>query len=189
MRTFVLGLALAAILAGCVSTAGPSASPQDSRPAPSVPPPTAAAAITCDPLDLRLPSGEPLDLTGTWRGNDDGLYQVRQYGECVWWVGQTRYWVHVLQGTVTGDLTVSATWATVATSSPGNPGDPVYVPPSARLGHGTILLRIEVAGDGTNATLRLIKVSGTDSAPGGIRTTEWSRVDDDPDHPLPSPAS
>ena len=180
-------VAMVGALVGCAASSGPLASPGASGAAPSELPSVAPAATTCELLDFHLPSGETLDLTGTWLGNDAGLYEVRQFGDCVWWAGQTQYWVHVLQGTVGADLTLSATWATVATSSPGNPGDATYVPPNARLGHGTILLRIEVAADGTNATLRLVKMSGTDTSPGGIRTTEWTRVDDEPDHPLPTP--
>jgi hypothetical protein len=188
MRRGAVSLTVAAILAGCAGTAGPSASPGPSE-APSAPPSAPSAAITCDPLDLRLPSGEPLDLTGTWRGNDDGLYQVRQYGQCVWWVGQTDTWVHLLHGTVISDFTVSASWATVASSNRGTPADPGFVQAAVRLGEGMWLLRIEIGASGTNEDLRLVKVSGTDSSSGGIRTTEWSRIDDDPDHPLPSPAS
>lgn len=155
----------------------------------SLPASSAPAAITCDPLDLRLPSGESLDLTGTWLGNDDGLYQVRQYGQCVWWVGQTDTWVHLLHGTVSSDLTVSASWATVASSNRGTPADAGFVPAAVRLGEGTWVLGIQIGSSGTNEDLRLVKVSGTDSSAGGIRTTEWIRVDNDPDHPLPSPAS
>jgi hypothetical protein len=64
-----------------------------------------------------------------------------------------------------------------------------FVQAAVRLGEGMWLLRIEIGASGTNEDLRLVKVSGTDSSSGGIRTTEWSRIDDDPDHPLPSPAS
>jgi hypothetical protein len=176
----VVSLTLAAVLAGC---AAPSASPEASDGAISGSDEPAAA--TCEPLDLRLPSGEPLDLTGTWLGNDTGLYQVRQSGECVWWVGQTTSFLHVLQGTVARGLTVSATWATVASSAVGTPADAGYRPAIMRIGDGSILLRIEVGADGTNDTLSLVKVSGTDNSRGGITTTHWTRVDDEPDHPLP----
>jgi hypothetical protein len=27
------------------------------------------------------------ELTGTWQGNDSGVYYIRQVGECVWWFG------------------------------------------------------------------------------------------------------
>ena len=74
---------------------------------------------------------------------------------------------------------------TVAASDRDTPGG---APARMRLGNGTILLRIEIGAARTNEALKLVKVSGTDTAPGGIRTTEWTRVDDEPDHPLPTPA-
>jgi hypothetical protein len=27
------------------------------------------------------------ELTGTWQGNDSGVYYIRQVGDCVWWFG------------------------------------------------------------------------------------------------------
>ena len=37
----------------------------------------------CAPSDLRMPSGERIDLTGTWEGASARLF-IGQYGECIW---------------------------------------------------------------------------------------------------------
>ena len=82
-------LTLALTLAGCGSDApSPSsaADPVTSAPASSAGGITTAAdlsAIACatdDPADV----GE---LTGAWAGNDNGVYYIRQVGDCVWWFG------------------------------------------------------------------------------------------------------
>jgi hypothetical protein len=44
---------------------------------------TDLSAIGCATED---PAGVG-ELTGTWQGNDSGVYYIRQVGECVWWFG------------------------------------------------------------------------------------------------------
>jgi hypothetical protein len=41
---------------------------------------SAIACATADPGDV----GE---LTGAWQGDDQGVYYIRQVGDCVWWFG------------------------------------------------------------------------------------------------------
>lgn len=36
-------------------------------------------------MDLRMPSGDLIDLTGTWEGGAT-VHYVRQIGDCVWWI-------------------------------------------------------------------------------------------------------
>jgi len=76
-------------LAACGGdTASPSARGvvESSDPSPSAGASTAASdlsAIACatdDPADV----GE---LTGAWAGDDNGVYYIRQVGDCVWWFG------------------------------------------------------------------------------------------------------
>jgi len=44
---------------------------------------TDLSAIGCATED---PAGVG-ELTGTWQGNDSGVYYIRQVGDCVWWFG------------------------------------------------------------------------------------------------------
>jgi hypothetical protein len=136
---------LAAVLLGCTS---PEASPSEPLVG-SVPPGTEADAVTCDPIDLRMPSGELVDLTGTWLGNDGGLYEVRQFGECLWWSGVNVAFTHVLHGTIGADFTISAAWATVAGSD--RRCNPALVLPEHRMiSYGTMILELEFGS--TNGT-------------------------------------
>jgi hypothetical protein len=83
MRHLLTGLAIVGVLVlvGC-STASPSPSGSDS-PGPSA---VAAPAADCRAIDLMSPSGERVDLTGTWQGGVM-VHHVRQTGDCVSWIG------------------------------------------------------------------------------------------------------
>ena len=181
---FVVGLVLAGIVAACSPSESPASS--GTHPEPSAEP-TDAGLAECQPLDLVLPAGEPLDLTGSWQGNDLGPYQLRQFGDCLWWVGQNATFTVLFFGHLSSDFTITGHWATVAASdhvvgSVRNPAD-LYI------GTGTLILRIEVGSEGTNADAALVKVDETDAADyaAGYDVTRWDRVDDTPNHPIPSP--
>lgn len=150
-----------------------------------------APPAECQPLDLVLPSGEPLDLSGSWQANDLGPYQLRQFGDCLWWVGQNATFSLVFFGHLNSDFSVTGEWATVSASDHVIGG--IRNPADLYIGTGTLSLRIEIGGAGTNSDVRLVKVSESDNpdfAPGyGIDVTEWTRVDGFPDHPLPTPES
>ena len=186
-NSLVIGLALVGLGAACTPTSGSAA------PSASVPEPTAAPADTataeCQPLDLVLPSGEPLDLTGSWQGNDLGPYQLRQFGDCLWWVGQNATYTLLFFGRLDADFTVAGNWGAIAASDHVIGG--VRNPADRYIGTGTVRLRIEVGAGGTNANVTLTKVSGTDAqgfaAAFPIDVTTWIRVDDTPNHPIPGP--
>jgi hypothetical protein len=124
----VLGAAVA--LTACAS---PSPSPE-AIPAPSAQPP----AQECRETDLSAPDGTPLDLDGTWQGNDFGRYDIHQDGSCVYWLGRSHYsgsepgehWTNVLYGTIGSDLTITGHW-----------GDVPYAP-EATMNNGEITLHI-----------------------------------------------
>jgi hypothetical protein len=83
----LLMLLLTACLApSAVPSAEPTAEPSGSRVAPGD---ANLAAIGCEPIDLRAPSGDRLDMTGTW-GRDPLLgpiaWNVRQLGDCLFLV-------------------------------------------------------------------------------------------------------
>lgn len=85
-----LGVVLLALLLLCACT-------RSTQPSPSVEPsrsvsPSAAAILPpgCEPIDLRSPTGERLDLTGTWFEDAEGApmtWRIKTQGDCVWGVG------------------------------------------------------------------------------------------------------
>jgi hypothetical protein len=144
----------------------------------------------CQPLDLALPSGEPLDLTGSWLGDDLGPYELRQFGDCLWWVGQNLTYTYVLTGTLAPDFTITGRWATIAASDRriGTAVNYGY----NWIGTGSIVLRVEFVDQGTNDDVVLTKIDISEDSgfePGfPIAVTRWTRVDGDPDHPIPAPS-
>ncbi|TCP69719.1 hypothetical protein [Baia soyae] len=76
---------------------------------------------------------QAIDVTGVWRGNDGGLYYIRQVGNTVWWTGLSNNgvgtnWTNVFKGQLTGDK-AAGTWADVprgAVMSHGNLSFTVY---------------------------------------------------------------
>ena len=109
------------MLVACTTTGDPRSDP---------PSPTAsveAGFAGCLSIDLLLPSGEPLDLTGTWGGGST-IHHVRQVGDCVWWVGISdlpgeapgESWMNSFQGHVKSDFTLSGIWADVYTDLSGS---------------------------------------------------------------------
>jgi hypothetical protein len=73
-----------ACLAAC--TFSPTGSPAATKPAESEVPD--GLALDCQPMELRAPTGEVIDLTGTWAGSgvlvgDDETAWLNQIGDCV----------------------------------------------------------------------------------------------------------
>lgn len=177
---------IAVVLTACSPAATGSSGPSASAAAPS---PSAVAQSGCQPLDLLLPSGDPLDLTGSWVGDDLGPYQFRQFGDCLWFVGQNATYSYVFFGHVALDLTVSGSWATISASDHligdvMNPGD-------THIGSGTMVLTIDLGAGASNDEVVLRKASFTND-PGfapefDVHVTTWTKVDDTPDHPFPLP--
>jgi hypothetical protein len=74
------------VVAGCGSTLqrSPVQATAASSPSPSV-----GTALT-DLSVIGCAADDPADegeLTGAWVGNDNGVYYIRQVGDCVWWFG------------------------------------------------------------------------------------------------------
>jgi len=178
---------VAIVLVACSPAASGSPGPSASGAAPSS---SAAAQAGCQPLDLLLPSGDPLDLSGSWVADDLGPYQFRQFGDCLWFVGQNATFSYVFFGRVALDLTVSGSWATISASDHligdvMNPGD-------THIGSGTMVLSIDLGAGASNADVVLRKTSfanDPDFAPAyDVHVTTWTKVDDTPDHPFPLPS-
>jgi hypothetical protein len=76
----LVALTLMLALAGCGEDSEPSA------PSPSA----GATATETDLSAIACATEVPADvgeLTGAWTGNDNGVYYIRQVGDCVWWFG------------------------------------------------------------------------------------------------------
>ena len=109
----MVGVALAACSASVTPSPNPTAQPTAQ--------PT-AALFTCASRTLAWDGTSAVGLTGTWAGDDDGVYYLRQLGDQVWWLGMSGIggplvlrgsdWTNVYQGTLAGD-TVTGTYADV----------------------------------------------------------------------------
>jgi len=81
-----------------------------------------AARYLCANQLLAWDGSSAIDLTGTWAGDDAGVYYLRQVGDQVWWLGMSGIggplvargtdWTNVYHGTLKGD-TVTGTYADV----------------------------------------------------------------------------
>ena len=116
-------LFLVAIVAVAMAACSPSATTSPNPSAQPTASPTAeAAAFTCGSRTLAWDGTSAIDLTGTWAGDDDGVYYLRQLGDQVWWLGMSGIggplvargtdWTNVYHGTLTGDA-VTGTYADV----------------------------------------------------------------------------
>ena len=173
----LLRMAIAAgaigIIAGCSSNV--PASPSSVSPSSLLP-----AGADCVFLDLRTPTGARVDLTGTWRGNDDAYYSFYQSGNCLWATGTSAHAVLTLRGTLMNDLTVPVEFAIVACVLRAGPT-------VCGRTHGTDLLTIEEGSDGGDIVLQAVGVINDPGQGSGIRVTRWSRVSETPLFPPPTP--
>jgi hypothetical protein len=126
------------LLAGCAATETPAASVEESA--------TPFPAAGCEPNNLVLSTGEPLDLTGSWDGGVF-LHHVRQIGDCVWWIAYAR-WPGIepgdlatltFSGRLAEDFSLTGTWAAVV--APDQPD--AYYPPSTPPGPVTFLIEFD----------------------------------------------
>jgi len=185
------GLLVAVALVACA----PSAS---GAPVASATPGASAAAgadqSTCRDLDLRSPSGEQLDLGGTWLGNDDAYWLFTQVGDCVWATatdhygsdplyGEDIYLQEYLRGYVQTDFTLPIEFAY---SPIGNRVGPRY-------GHAMFQIEFGAGGDAEALTLRKVggcTASGDPPCSDGeasFQVTLLTRVDSSVTLPAPSP--
>jgi hypothetical protein len=105
-------------------------------------------------------SSPTLDLTGTWRADDQAYYYIRQLGASVWWAG------------LGGDHGLSYTNVFRGTIQPQNSniiiGTWTDVPRGTKLRDGTLTLNIQQASNG----IELRKGSQT----GGFGPSVWTKV-------------
>ena len=134
------------LLAGC-STAAATTPPATVSPAPQA----TVAAFTCTGRNLAWDGTSAIDLTGTWAGDDQGVYYLRQTGDQVWWLGMSGIghalalrgtdWTNVYRGTLTGD-TIKGTYADVPVGKIMDKG-PVDLKLTSTSGGGISLVRTD----------------------------------------------
>jgi hypothetical protein len=176
------GIVLLLSLVACATPGAPTDIPAPSRSAPGI------GAQNCATIDLRSPSGNEIDLTGTWmtekEGVRGGLYHFQQSGECIWFAGAIDPGVEVgdialdlpvvvFAGRMGTDLTVAGRWAD--TPNPNARG--IF----GRLWWGDMTLKIEFIGPGADEQIRLVFVGGTGAPflePGYREDQSWVRISD-----------
>jgi len=112
---------------------------------------TAIALYQCDPRKVAWDGSSAIDLTGTWAGDDAGVYYLRQLGDQVWWLGMSGLgeplvdrgsdWTNVYRGTLSGD-TVTGTYADVPQGKIQDKG-PVVMKLSPTSAGGIALVRVD----------------------------------------------
>lgn len=149
------GLVLvAAIMAACgptpvaVSSITPSASPVLPTVPASAPP---IALYSCESRTVAWDGSSAIDLTGTWAGDDEGVYYLRQVDDQVWWLGMSGLggpllnrgadWTNVYLGTLSGD-TVTGSYADVPQGKILDKG-PVVLKLTSTPGGGLSLVRTD----------------------------------------------
>ena len=168
-RRFMLSVGLAsaciASLVGCgaasTTTPAPTAASRAASPvaAPSVTPSAiAAVGAVCTPIQVKF-DPKATGLTGTWAGDDGGVYYVRQMGNVIWWNGMSsradppemlgRDWNNVGRGEIKADLTIVSDW--------------VDVPRGGVEGYGTVNFKI---GPDAAGNLQITKTSETGTGRG-----------------------
>jgi len=108
------------VSAAASSPAAAPASPMAT--APASPKAAAVKRYRCDRQLLAWDGSSAIDLTGTWAGDDGGVYYLRHLGDQVWWLGMSGLggplvdrgidFTNVYRGTLSGD-TVTGTYADV----------------------------------------------------------------------------
>jgi hypothetical protein len=115
------GALVVALLVGCTTSPSPGSEGPSAAASPII---GSGSEDTCSPIDLRSPTGERIDLTGTWEG---GLFvhHVRQVLDCVWWIGYARWpgtepgelATLTFFGRLASDFTLSGNWTTIVRPS------------------------------------------------------------------------
>jgi hypothetical protein len=116
---------------------------------------------TCDRAS-RAYDAAHVDVTGTWAGDDNGIYYLRQVGPQVWWSGMDglggpidllgREWNNVAFGTIDEKGKLSVQWADT--------------PRGAIRGSGQLVLLV---GPSPKGELQMVRISGT----GGFGGVLW----------------
>ncbi len=125
MRASTVLLSLVVVVAGLVAGCAASDSPAASGTLDASP----AAIDVCPEIDLRMPNGERLDLSGRWLANDGGSYFLSQRRSCLFWMGQSPagdgypaggVWTNVFSGRIVSSFLIAGPWTDVPAVASGS---------------------------------------------------------------------
>lgn len=115
----------------------------------------AVPLLAVAPHATRTAQAQGHDISGVWRGNDGGLYYIRQLGPEIYWYGEQNpdqpAWSNVAHGRFEQDGLIHLRWADVPKGGVG--------------GAGSLTLQLTEPG-------RIVRVAASGSGFGG---TEWER--------------
>jgi hypothetical protein len=130
----------------------------------------------CSSVNIVTPSGADVQLTGTWRADDQGRYDILQRESCLYWLGMSQdvgfgagdIWTNVFTATIRPDFTIVGDWGDV----PFNPAIPTNY-----FNNGSLVLRIDFdeTGEVERPVLRRVAESGDFG--GGVWVLEESLSD------------
>lgn len=161
-RLIAVSIALVALIAACDASA----------------PTGSGAPEACPPVAVTGPDGQPVDLSGSWDGNDGGLYYMKQIDSCLWWSGVSNFatqypgeeWIMTFKGHITSDGVIRGDFVDVKSGNPGS---------------GTMTISIRV--DQVENVGPVVNLYRTESTGHEIGVTFWRRATPSPS-PEPSPA-
>ena len=149
MRPGLLAAAFAGFALAACSTAATAAPTATAAPIATAAPPI--ALYSCGSRTVTWDGTSAIDLTGTWNGDDEGVYYLRQIGDQVWWLGMSGLgqplvargtdWTNVYHGTLAG-VTVTGTYADVPGGKIQDSG-PVVLKLTSTSGGGISLVRTD----------------------------------------------
>jgi hypothetical protein len=142
----IVAVALTACSTSATTSTNPNAQPTANPTAQA-----AAALFTCASRTLTWDGKSAVDMTGTWAGDDQGVYFLRQLGDQIWWLGMSGIggplvsrgtdWTNVYHGTLAGG-TVTGTYADVPGGKIQDNG-PVVLKMTSTSGGGISLVRTD----------------------------------------------
>jgi hypothetical protein len=185
----IVGLGAPALVLALSSCGSPAAQSSTVSPTTSDP----GTADACPHIEVRNPSGERIDLNGTWvtelEGFRAGIYYFRQLGTCVWFsgaypppaeveedVGPLGLLTVVFHGSIDPTLRITGDWVDARQQFPGHIGP-----------GGTLELRVEFTDEGET---QIVYVGGTGEPfiePSLREDQTWVRVSTGGAYPPPAP--
>ena len=113
------------------------------------------ASEACTPITLLAPDGSPYDLSGTWDGNDGGIYYIEQVDSCVWWSGMSNFagqypgedWIMTFKGHVVPEGVITGQFVDVKSTNPGSGTMTIEIRPEEKDGEQVLNLhRVALTG-------------------------------------------
>lgn len=120
----------------------------------------------CPSVQVSGPDQLPLDLSGAWSGNDDGVYYIKQIGTCIWWTGLSNFdgqypgeeWIMTFRGDMNSDGMINGDFVDVKSTNPGS---------------GTITIEARIDPGEGGSVVNLYRVAATGHP---IGVTFWQRT-------------